>query len=156
MGTHYSCRPLLRNASLIALALGPRLALAQPLPTPEAKPSAPTTMHTVTLRGATSGATWEIYPPEGSMEEQTPLARCGERGCTLQMRSGSYRLSVSGPAGSGIAEGYRELEVTSDLDVTARAPNGRGKSGGLALAIVGMSALAIGSFVTYVGLIGDC
>jgi hypothetical protein len=120
--------------------------------TEPAQPQEATT-HTVILRGASPGAIWEVYPATGSIRELTPLARCGERGCKLRMRSGEYRLWVERVDGSG-PKGYRELRVYSDLDLTARAPSGAAKGGGLALAIVGKVGFFTGMVLTTFGAAG--
>ncbi len=133
-------------------------AVAQPLPTADPESATEpevTTTHLVTLRGATPGAIWEIYPPEGPIDDQRPLARCGDRGCTLKMRSGTYRLWVESAVGGG-PTGYRELRVHTDLDLTVRAPSRAARGGGLALAIVGKVAFVTGLTLTTLGAAGVC
>ena len=156
MGIAWIARGCLAAALAAVVVLVTTAAAAQPLPIsrPEAGSGGATT-HVVTLRGGTPGVIWEIYGSEGFPYDQRPLARCGERGCKLQMRTGQYRLVAARVDGSG-PHGYRELLVNSDLDLTAYAPSRAAKSAGLVLAIAGKIAFVTGLTLTTLGAAGVC
>jgi hypothetical protein len=142
-------------AGALSFTLASASAVAQPLPL-DTTPEGPSPSYEVKLRGASPGAIWEIYPPTGDIEQQKPLARCGEKGCTLQMKQGRYRLWVQGAEGTSVGRGYREFDVHSDMDLTVRGPNRVAKGGGLALAIVGKVSFVSGMFVALFGSVADC
>lgn len=86
-------------------------------------------------------------PSPAADVELSPVAVCPERGCTVQLPVGRYRLAVSGSRGAGIARSARELDVMTDLVIDARAPRRARKWGGLAAGITGSGLYAMGSWL---------
>lgn len=138
----------------VILALGSRDAVdptATEVP-PAAPPGGTPMTHTVTLRGTTPGATWELYPKGRGLGKGPALARCGEQGCTLTLPEGTYQLWVQGHS---VVTTTRSLDVTSDLDLTVTAPSRAKRNAGRALFLTGVGALTLGGGAVWLGLALD-
>lgn len=87
------------------------------------------------------------HPRPSGDADLPPVAVCPERGCTVRLPVGRYRLAVSGPRGAGIARSARELDVVTDLVIDARAPRRARKWGGLAAGVTGTALHATGAWL---------
>ncbi len=124
------------GALLAALALTQAAAAQTPAPTAYPPPALPLGVFPVVIEsGEYADASYEL-----SYEDGPPFARCNGA-CAFYGYPARYKLTARGP---GYAEGTRRFELMGPSRVIVEPRSEGRRSGGLAMAIIGMTLTVVG------------